>query len=166
MSEKPYPFEACKECCNTGADIDPSEVVSDVTLVAESDGSHRLNVLRLDGSGGFDSTALASKKYVDDKTSGTSPGGSIVVDDKFDIDSTNPIQNKVVANFVETAVTVFNIENEGTSEENIWSKNYNGSAVETHLPLVSRLYVDNAIGDIETTLENIITKYGLGGDGV
>lgn len=66
MSEKPYPFEACKQCCNTGADIDPSYVVSDVLLVAESDGSHSLDVLRLDGSGGFDPVALASKKYVDD----------------------------------------------------------------------------------------------------
>ena len=27
-------------------------------------------------------------------------------------------------------------------------------------------YVDRAIGDIETSLENIIAKYGLGGDSV
>ena len=27
-------------------------------------------------------------------------------------------------------------------------------------------YVDSAIGDVETTLENIITKYALGGDSV
>lgn len=115
------------------------------------------------GVAGLDENGKISADQI---PAGSGGGGSITVDDKFDIDSTNPIQNKVVANFVETAVMVFNIENEGTSEENIWSKNYNGSAVETHLPLVSRLYVDNAIGDIETALENIITKYGLGGDSV
>lgn len=32
--------------------------------------------------------------------------------------------------------------------------------------LATKEYVDSAIGDIETSLENIIKKYGLGGDGV
>lgn len=31
---------------------------------------------------------------------------------------------------------------------------------------VSQTDLDNAIGDVETSLENIIEKYGLGGDGV
>ena len=34
------------------------------------------------------------------------------------------------------------------------------------LKIASPQYVDDAIGDIETALENIIAKYGLGGDGV
>ena len=36
----------------------------------------------------------------------------------------------------------------------------------TKKDVVTEDYVDNAIGDIETSLENIITKYGLGGDSV
>ena len=39
----------------------------------------------------------------------------------------------------------------------------NGIAVE-YTNEVTKSYVDNQIGDIETALENIITKYGLGGD--
>lgn len=40
--------------------------------------------------------------------------------------------------------------------------------IENHeiVKFASPKYVDNAIGDIETALENIITKYGLGGDTV
>lgn len=33
-------------------------------------------------------------------------------------------------------------------------------------PIATKEYVDSAIGDIETSLENIIAKYGLGGDEV
>lgn len=33
-------------------------------------------------------------------------------------------------------------------------------------PYATTTYIDNAIGDVETSLENIIKKYGLGGDGV
>lgn len=32
--------------------------------------------------------------------------------------------------------------------------------------LATKEYVDSAIGDVETSLENIIAKYGLGGDDV
>lgn len=39
----------------------------------------------------------------------------------------------------------------------------NGWRIET-VNLSSKEYVDNKIGDIETALDNIITKYGLGGD--
>ena len=113
MSNKPFPFSVCKECCTTG---------------------------------------------------GGESGGSVVVDDFLDIDSENPVQNKVVARALDVSVSTFIIENEGAENEDIQSKNSQGAIIESNIPLVSRAYVDNAVGDIETALDNIITKYGLGGE--
>ena len=115
------------------------------------------------GVAGLDENGKISADQI---PAGSGSGGSIVVDDALDIDSTNPVQNKLVAEALDTCINTFNIENEGTSEENIWSKNHLGAVIETFLPLASRKYVDNAIGDIETALDNIITKYGLGGESV
>ena len=45
-------------------------------------------------------------------------------------------------------------------------KDENGKWTEWQKIYVSQTDLDNAIGDVETSLENIIAKYGLGGDGV
>lgn len=118
------------------------------------------------------------KIHADQIPAGSGGGGSITVDDKLDVSSTNPIQNKVVAE------TFHKIGEDLTSKiSSIWSLQ---AAEDVHnilfscidgtsfvlteegtdeaLNLVGRGYVDSAIGDIETALENIITKYGLGGE--
>ena len=45
-------------------------------------------------------------------------------------------------------------------------KDENGKWTKWQKIYVSQKDLDNAIGDVETSLENIIAKYGLGGDGV
>lgn len=45
-------------------------------------------------------------------------------------------------------------------------KDENGKWTEWQKAYVSQTDLDKAIGDVETSLENIIQKYGLGGDGV
>ena len=45
-------------------------------------------------------------------------------------------------------------------------KDENGKWTEWQKIYVSQTDLDKAIGDVETSLENIIAKYGLGGDSV
>ena len=61
-------------------------------------------------------------------------------------------------NIVFTAISDFTSYEVACHPDNTWTLSKND--------IVPKTYVDNQIGDIETALESIITKYGLGGDGV
>lgn len=176
-NQKPYPFSVCIKCCSGGTDIEPSAVVSDAFFVAESDGTYKLNVLKLDGSGSFDPATIPSKEYVDNKTSETSPGGAITVDDyldTIDLTSENPVQNKVIAAKIAYLddITKMNMEGinnaiNGVRQEGntlyFDTPNLPGAALAV---VATPTYVDNAIGDIETALDNIIAIQNslIGGD--
>ena len=111
MNEKPYPFEACKACCNTGETI------------------------KVDG-------------YLD----------------TIDFASENPVQNKVIAAKVSELA-----DNIGVNTDYI-NKAINGVRQEDNkvffdtpfmpgahsVKVATPDYVDNAIGDIETVLDEII----------
>lgn len=106
--------------------------------------------------------------------------------------STNPVQNKVIKEYVDNAVQdveiLLDTEMSNTSENPVQNKvvtkalgekvdKEDGKGLSTNdftddlktrleNNTLSQTDLDKAIGDIETSLENIIAKYGLGGDGV
>lgn len=163
-NQKPYPFSVCIKCCSGGTDIDPTAVVSDTYLSEETDGTYKLTVIKLDGSGGVGTVALASKKYVDDKTSGTSPGGSITVDAELSSTSENPVQNKAITEKLKPLVNGMWALSPG--EENVYcilcssDESPSSELVDTitgePIRFASAAYVDGITGDIETALDNII----------
>ena len=108
------------------------------------------------GVAGLDENGKISANQI---PAGSGSGGSIVVDDKLDIDSTNPVQNKVITNAINSCL----INASRFNDEEIVLHSFAEPSKQT-IPAASPKYVDDAIGDIETALENIIAKYGLGGD--
>lgn len=141
------------------------------------------------GVAGLDENGKISSEHIP-----AGSGGSITVDDALSKTSKNPVQNKVVtANLFgkEDSANRSSVINANSTEEQYPSAKavyeltnkmlrtvksdgehltFN-SAFATNpikVPVISgeymKQYVDDAIGDIETALENIIAKYGLGGD--
>ena len=58
-------------------------------------------------------------------------------------------------------ISFFGVANSG---DHVFIENHGDDWVCYIYEAVSKYYVESAIGDIETSLENIITKYGLGGE--
>lgn len=85
---------------------------------------------------------------------------TIDVDDKLSADSLNPVQNKVVTYALGEKVD--KEDGKGLSSNDFTDD------LKTRLEnnTLSQTDLDKAIGDVEKSLENIIQKYGLGGDGV
>lgn len=159
MADKPFPFSVCEQCC-VGSDGDGIVNITvnstkDKITVEYSDGSKK--EFALIGNGHKHKIADISDYKVDDALSDT---------------STRPVQNKIIkeqldilANSVDNSLVDISttMEDDGTSY--LLCQKNNGEAIESlGLPLVTTIYVDNQIGDIEKALENIIAEYGLGGD--
>ena len=102
-------------------------------------------------------------------------GGAITVDDYLDtvdLVSENPVQNKVIAARVSEIENGIARNMEGINHA-INGVRQEGDTVFFETPqepmafsvnVATPSYVDNKIGEIETALENIISKYGLGGE--
>lgn len=105
---------------------------------------------------------------------GSGSGGSITVDNALSETSENPVQNKVVTENINPLVGMIwalNPHDRKNVYNLLFATRKTPSTVvvdlnENEINFVSAEYVDDAIGDIETALENIISKYGLGGDSV
>lgn len=176
-NQKPYPFSVCIKCCSGGADIDPTAVVSDTYLSEEADGTYKLTVIKLDGSATEDTRTVPSKKYVDDAISRIKPGASITVDDYLDtvdLASENPVQNKVIAKKISEIDDATRLNLDGVNnaingvrqEGNILYFDTPSNPGEVSAEVATPSYVDDAIGDIETVLDNIIAIQNtlIGGD--
>ena len=87
-------------------------------------------------------------------------GGDITVDDNLDDFSTNPVQNRVLAEVI-TAIND-QISLIDARRTNVIDGYANTDEYPTTLAVKN--FVESEISDIETSLENIIEKYGLGGD--
>ena len=107
------------------------------------------------------------------------------VDDALSETSENPVQNKVIKAYVtplaekidksikDLTLTIYAdkaasfqaTRTDGTAVEGIATA-LATSAMVNDLKKTMTQYVNTSIGDVETALENIISKYGLGGDSV
>lgn len=108
----------------------------------------------------FDGKGLSTNDFTDEYKKQLDDGINIDVDIELSETSENPVANKVVTAELKKKVTAVNGKGLSSNDftDDLKTRLENNTLSQTDL--------DNAIGDVETSLENIIAKYGLGGDGV
>lgn len=104
-----------------------------------------------------------------------SSGGDITVDSVLDENSENPVQNKVINYAIAYINAYINaiIYGYGPGNEDydipaisVYMAEHDAMSNVIHETYATKEEVTTQIGDIETSLENIIDKYGLGGEAV
>lgn len=110
--------------------------------------------------------------YIFVKENASGGSASVVVDSELSITSENPVQNKIITEALNGKVDKINgmglarIGSYGTSYYIAYQDCDDGTAmnIEVYDTAQTDTAISNAIGDVNTALENIIAKYGLGGD--
>lgn len=182
MASKPYPFEVCKKCCPTGGSGGDITIDTEMSDTSENAVQNKVIKKYVDDNKGTQPPLIIDGWYIEKNLSNgkysisnthrydaiveayNSGRQVMIAAQTVHVDAnSNPIDIGTV--FLQ-CITPYCFQGISTLNEffmieyvptyNLWTLNVE--------ELASKVYVNMAIGDIETALENIIAKYNLGGD--